>query len=182
MTPAQLRDLYERKSAAINRRPRFASGMGHASVRFVDEIACEVAHNDREDHRCRVDLPAEDGGTGSAPHPGQLMRASLGACLAMGYKIWGARLGIPVDDVTVEVTCEYDTRGQLGLDSSVAIGWQRIGFDVTVTSSAPEADVRRLVAQADRLSPMLANIAREVEKVHRLTILRSRRAAGAEGR
>jgi len=171
MTPAQLRDLYERKSAAISRRPHFAQSIGHASVRFVGDLACEVAHDERA---LRVDLPPEEGGAGVGPYPGELMRASLGACLAMGYKIWSARLGIPIDDATVEVTCEYDARGQLGLDPTVSIGWQRIAFDITVTTRAPEADVLRLVEHADRMSPMLANISRDVEKVFRITVIRPR--------
>jgi uncharacterized OsmC-like protein len=170
MTPAQLRDLYQRQSAAIARRPHFALAVGHASVRFVAAMTCEVAHDQRA---LRVDLPPEEGGAGAEPYPGELMRASLGACLVMGYKLWGARLGVPIEDATVDVTCEYDARGQLGLDAGVPIGWQRVCFEVTITSRAPEADVLRVVEHANRLSPMLANIAREVEKVHRVTVFRS---------
>jgi uncharacterized OsmC-like protein len=167
MSPADLKDLYDRKARAMIKRPSFARGSGHARVRAGEPMSCDVDFGDRTLH---VDLPAEDGGTASAAHPGQLMRASLGACLALGYKIWAARLEVPIAAVEVDVTCEYDARGQLGVDPAVAIGWQRMRIDVAITSPAPEADVRRMVETADRLSPMLANIASSVERLHRLIV------------
>jgi hypothetical protein len=99
------------------------------------------------------------------------MRASIGACLALGYQDWAARLGVPIDGVEVELACDYDVRGQLGLADDVAVGWQRLRIEVTIASAAPVADVRRVVEVADRLSPMLANISPAVERASRLTIV-----------
>jgi uncharacterized OsmC-like protein len=115
-------------------------------------------------------MSADEGGTGSAPHAGQIMRASLVACLAIGYRMWGARLDVDVGDVEVDVTCEIDVRGQMGI-AEVAIGWQRIVVDVCIASRAAEADVRRVVETADRLSPMLANLSPAIERVHHLRIV-----------
>jgi len=98
------------------------------------------------------------------------MRASLVACLAIGYRMWGARLGVAIDAVDVDVVCESDARGQLGIDG-VPVGWQRIVMDVSIASRAPEADVRRVVETADRLSPMLANLSPAIERVHHLRIV-----------
>jgi uncharacterized OsmC-like protein len=176
VTPARLKDLYDRRVAALARRPAFARAVAHASVQLVDGHACAVEHDGR---MVRVDLPPEEGGAGGAPQPAQLMRASLGASLVLGYRTWAARLGVPLDDAAVEVTCESDLRGSLGVDDAVAVGWQRVAIDVTITSAAPEGQVRRLVAHADRLCPMLANLSRDVQRVHQLTIVRpSTRAAG----
>jgi uncharacterized OsmC-like protein len=167
MNPADIKDLFDRKARAMTKRPAFARGSGQASTSVGDALACDVDVGGRS---IRVDLPAEDGGTGSAAHPGQLMRASVSACLALGYKLWAARLQVPIDAVSVELTCAYDARGQLGLDPSVAVGWQRMIIEVAIVSGAPEADVRRMVETADRLSPMLANLAPHIERVHRLSI------------
>ena len=117
------------------------------------------------------DLPVAEGGTGIAPHPGQLMRASIGACLAMGYRVWAARLEVPIDRVVVEVACELDVRGQMGLSDQVPVGWRRIQVDVTITSPAPPARVQALVAHANRLSPMLANLSRDIQQLHHLTVI-----------
>jgi len=169
MNAAQIRELYRRKSSAMTRRPAFARGNGQARIRLVEGLACDVEHEDRT---VRVDQPASEGGGGTGPHPGQLMRASLGACLAMGYRMWGARLDVAIDKVEVEMTCEYDARGQMGLSPDVAIGWEQVLFDVRITSAAPDESIRWVVDTADRLSPMLANLSSSVRRTHRLTIVR----------
>jgi uncharacterized OsmC-like protein len=170
MSAADIKELFERKASAMARRPAFGRGSGQAHVRLeAAGFRCEVAHGART---LLVDQPTSEGGADAGPHPGQLMRASLGACLAMGYRIWGARLGVAIDAVEVELTCEFDARGQLGVANDVAVGWQQVRFDVTITSGAPEGAVRNVVATADRLSPMLANLSGEVRRSHHLTILR----------
>ena len=168
MTPAALKDLYERKRRALSRRPSFGLTNAQAHVRLGESLLCEVEEGG---WRTRVDQSAEEGGTGSAPHPGQMMRASIAACLAMGYRTWGARLGVAVDDVVVDVVCESDARGQLGIEG-VPVGWQRIVVDVRLGSRAPEADVRRVVETANRLSPLLANLSPAIERVHHLRLVR----------
>jgi uncharacterized OsmC-like protein len=172
MLDETLRDLYDRKARAVTRRPSFARARARARVRLAAEaMACEVEQAGRV---TAVDQPPEDGGAGRDLHPGELMRASLGACLAIGYRLWGARLGVPIGAVELEIVCELDSRGQLGLADGVAVGWQRIAVDVRIFSDAPEADVRRVVETADRLSPMLANLSPAVTRTHRLQILRAR--------
>jgi uncharacterized OsmC-like protein len=48
------------------------------------------------------------GGPGATP--AQVMRSGLAACLAIGYRLWGARLGIVLDEIVVQLTCEIDAR------------------------------------------------------------------------
>jgi uncharacterized OsmC-like protein len=169
MGPAAIKDLYERIARVIARRPLFARASGQASLRVLEGLACEVS---LEEGGFRVDLPVQDGGTAGGPSPAELMRASLGACLALGYKIWAARLDVPIERIELEVGSEHDARGPLGLDPGVPARWQRVVLAVTITSAAPEADVRRVVDTANRLSPMLANLSGDVERVHRLVVLR----------
>ena len=81
------------------------------------------------------------------------MRACLGSCLVLGYRVWAARLGIPLTNVEVDVTCEFDTRGQLGLDDDVAVGWERIVFDVRIESDAPSRRGRAPRRSRESLEP-----------------------------
>jgi uncharacterized OsmC-like protein len=136
-------------------------------VKLVASAACEVRRAERV---TRVDLPVDEGGTDSGPTPGDLMRASLGACMAMSYRSWAARLGVDLRAVEVDVTCEFDARGQLGIAEDVAIGWERLLLEVRIVSAAPPSDVRRVVEVADRLSPMLANLSPDIARAHALTI------------
>jgi len=149
-------------------RPEFGRASGHALCRLTGGgFACHV---DAEDRSVRVDQPPSEGGSGTGPHPGQLMRASLGSGLAIGYRLWGARLCVPIEAITVEVTCEFDHRGPLGVAPEVPVGWQTICFDVTITSPAPRELVEPVVATADRLNPMLANLSPSIRRVHRLHV------------
>ncbi len=167
MSAARLKDLFDRQRRVMLRRPSFGRASGQARVRMIGELTCSV---EQGDWRTVVDLPIEEGGGASGPGPGQLMRAGLVACLAIGYRLWGARLGVDVDAVEIDVVCESDVRGQLGIAEEVPAGWQRIVIDVRIRSAAAEADVRRVVETADRLSPMLANLSPEIARVHRLTV------------
>jgi uncharacterized OsmC-like protein len=167
MTPAGLKDLWERKRRAMQRRPSFARTSGQAHVRLGDDLSCEVHE---ATFRTRIDQSVEGGGAGTAPHPAQMMRAALVACLAMGYRTWAARLDVEIAEVVVDVVCETDVRGQLGI-ADVPIGWQRIVVDVCIASRAADADVRRVVETADRLSPLLANLSPAIERVHHLRIV-----------
>ena len=167
MTAAGLKDLFERKRRAILRRPSFAHATGQARLRLRDGLCCEVEEGE---WRTRIDQAVEAGGTGTAPHPAQVMRAAIVACLAMGYRQWGARLGVVIDAIDIDVLCETDVRGQLGI-ADVPIGWHRIMVDVCITSAAPDADVRRVVETADRLSPLLANLSPAIARVHRVRVV-----------
>jgi uncharacterized OsmC-like protein len=162
-----LRELYEQKARALKRHPSLGQGRFQATIKLVDTFACEARRANRV---MRVDLPVEEGGSDTGPTPGDLMRTSLGACMAIGYRAWAARLGVPLSGVCVEVTCEVDARGQLGIADDVPFGWQRLIFDVRITSDAPPDEIRRVVAHADRLSPMLANLSPALERVHTLSI------------
>jgi len=164
---AGLKDLYERKRRAMLRHPSFARYSGQAHVRLRDELGCDV---EEETWRTRIDQSVEGGGPGTAPHPAQMMRAAVVACLAMGYKQWGARLDVDIGEVEVDVLCETDVRGQMGI-ADVPVGWQRMVIDVCIASRAPEADVRRVVETADRLSPLLANLSPAIERVHRVRVV-----------
>ncbi|HEY8925160.1 MAG TPA: OsmC family protein [Polyangia bacterium] len=174
MKPAELKAMFERRVRAMVRRPAFGHGTGQARIRLGDGLACDVEHPERQ---LVADQPAAEGGAGRGHPPDELMRASIGASLAMGYRLWGARLGIRIDSIEVEMTCEYDERGQLGVADDVSPGWQSVRFDVTIASDAAEDEIRRVVDTADRLSPMLANLAPRVRRIHHLAILRARSGA-----
>lgn len=169
MNATHLRDLYEQQRLALSRHPSLARSTAHAKASLTTGLCCEVRHGERV---TLADLPPSQGGNASAPGPGDLMRASLAACMAMSYRSWGARFGLELASVEVNVTVEFDARGQLGLADDVAIGWQRLLFDVRVATHASPDEVSRVVAHADRLSPMLANLSPAIARVHTLTVQR----------
>jgi uncharacterized OsmC-like protein len=170
MSPDQIKELYDRLASVLARRPAFARMDGHARVVNQAGLACAV---EVDRHLLRADQGAAEGGGGSAPDPDQLMRASLGASVAIGCRIWAARLGIPIDAIELELATDADARGPLGVPADVPIGWSHVRLDAKITSPAPDDAVLRVFETAVRLSPMLANLGPAVRRSHRLTIVRS---------
>jgi putative redox protein len=169
MSTLGLKHLYDEHARVLRRHPSLGKASIHASIKLVGPLACESRRGGRVTH---VDLPVDEGGTDCAPTPGDLMRASIGACMAMSYRQWGARLGVDIRSVEVDVTCEIDARGQLGIADDVSVGWERLLLEVRIVTTAPAADVRRVVETADRLSPMLSNLSPAIARAHALTISR----------
>jgi uncharacterized OsmC-like protein len=173
LKPAALKDLYERKARALHRRPELARGAGYTRVRLPEAgLACQVEGDDGQVRGdLRVDLAPADGGTGTAAGPGDLLRASLGACLAMDYRLWAARLDVPIGAVEIDLTVEFDARGALLAETDIRPGWRRLTCAVTIHSAAPAADVARVVDVANARCPVLANQSPAIERVHALTVV-----------
>ena len=102
------------------------------------------------------------GGDNSAPNPGVYGRAALGSCLVIGYGMWAARLGVPIDALTIEVHADYDVRGELGVEEKVTPGYTAMRYVVHIESSASEKDVMRLIDTADKYSSWRDDIMRAV--------------------
>jgi uncharacterized OsmC-like protein len=170
MTANHIKELYDRLASVLARRPAFARIDGHARVVNPAGLACAV---EVDRHTLRADQCTAEGGGSTAPDPDQLMRASLGASLAIGCRIWAARLGVPIDAVELELMTGADARGALGVSADVPIGWSQVRLDVKITSPAPEDAVRRIFDTAVRLDPMLANLGPGVRRSCRLSIIRA---------
>jgi uncharacterized OsmC-like protein len=170
--------LFRRTAAAVPRHPTHARASAQVRARLEAPLAgpgCEISRGGRV--VLRADQPAAEGegGADGGPAPWLLVASGLAADLAMGYRLWGARLGVALEGIDVDVVCEWDVRGQMGLSAEVAVGWDRVLFDVTLTSAAADADVRRVVETANRLSPMLASLSPAISRLHRLTLVHPRR-------
>lgn len=146
----QLRELLERKAKAVTLRPAVGQGTARTTVRLKPGLECEVEEGS---WTLTVGMSEKSGGTNAGPNPGVLGRAALGSCLAIGYAMWAARLGVPIDALEVDVEADYDSRGELGVSDDVPPGYAQVRYRVSVTSPASESDVRRLVDTADKYSP-----------------------------
>ena len=154
-----IRTAIERVVAAVSIRPSVGRGTAVTRVHLDDGLS---AHVEEGPWRFDVGMSEKYGGANDAPNPGVYGRAALGACLAIGYKMWSTRLGIPIDALEVEVHASYDARGELGVDDDVVPGYTGIRYVVHVRSAASDADVHRLLDTADRYSSWRDDLARAV--------------------
>lgn len=145
----QIGAAFERNARALAKRPSLGQNTATTAVRITDGLTCEI---EEEPWRLTADMPSQVGGSGAGPTPGVLGRAALGSCLAIGYVLYAAKAGIPLSGVEVEVEADYDDGALFGV-ADVAPGYLAVRYAVTVYSDAPEADVLRVLDDADAHSP-----------------------------
>src|ERR1700691_2420631 len=111
-----IRDALNRNVRAVQLRPSVGQGTAVTRVRLKPGLACDVEDGP---WKFTVGMTEKYGGTNAGPNPGVYGRGAVGSCLAIGYGIWAARLGIPIASLEVEVQADFDARGELGVSESV---------------------------------------------------------------
>jgi uncharacterized OsmC-like protein len=144
-----IRTALERNAQAVSLRPAVGQGTAVSRARLREGLTCDVQEGD---WKLVVGMPQSMGGANEGPTPGVFGRAAFGTCLAISYGLWAARLGVPLESVEVDVSADYDARGELGVSSEVRPGYLEMRYLVRIESSAPERDVLRVLDTADRYS------------------------------
>jgi uncharacterized OsmC-like protein len=152
----RIRRAFERSARALTLRPALGRSTGVSRTRVRHGLTCDVEEGP---WKLVADMPEQAGGSAAGPTPGVLGRAALGSCLAMTYMMHAAKLGVPISTLEIEVQTDYDDGALFGV-SDVPPGYREVRYAVTVESSAPEADVRRVLDEGDAHSPYLDVFAR----------------------
>jgi uncharacterized OsmC-like protein len=163
-----IKTAWARNRRALELRPAVGQKTAITKVRVIDGVHCEA-----EEGRWKLvaDASEKSGGTAAGPDPGFIVRSALGVCFAMGYVTWAAHLGVPITDVEVDIHADFDARGQHGVEG-IPAGYSEIRYAVRIESTAPEADVQRVVDAADRASMVGDVFARAHRLVRELTVMR----------
>jgi uncharacterized OsmC-like protein len=148
----KIKAAMERVTKTLHQKPSFGLGTGLSKARIVDGLTCEVQEGN---WTMKADMPVQVGGNGVGPTPGVYGRAALGSCLAIGYMMQAAKLGIQINALEVEVQADYDDGALFGTSKDVPPGYLDVRYSVTVDSEAPEADIFRMLDEADERSPYL---------------------------
>lgn len=147
-----IRDAIERLEVALERRRDFGTSTNRSVTTSSHGLRCSTEEGN---WRVPTDLPAALGGGATAPTPGALVRAALGACMAMSYRLRAARHDIELTAIAVTVETDSELVGMLSCGSDVPPGFTGVRYHVEVESPAPTDVVERLLDEADRLSPIL---------------------------
>ena len=145
-----------------------------AKVRYQAETQWE------EDMRCTARVrdfvptvsaePAAFGGEDSAISPGDIVMVALGTCQEIMYVALASTMDIPIDEVKVDVTGDLDLHGLMGLNPDVPPGMLEMSYHVHIKSSAPEADLQRLVDTVEAQCPLLDTLTRPVKVTGKVTM------------
>jgi organic hydroperoxide reductase OsmC/OhrA len=90
-----------------------------------------------------TDRPTAAGGGGLGFNGGQLFYLSIAACWSNDLYREAATMGIELDRVEITVDGDFPARGS---------GSTPISVDVAIRSSAPEEQVRKLIAEVERVA------------------------------
>lgn len=101
------------------------------------------------------DEPQSLGGQGTAPTPGQYALAALGACQAITFRYWSDRLGIPFDELRVDVRGDIDVRAFLGLAEGGRPGYGAVRVALRVAGPDTAARYEELLHAVDEHAPVL---------------------------
>jgi len=134
-------------------------GLGRGSFRTVTEWTDgAVAVTRARSFTLATDEPRPLGGSDSAIDPMELLLASLGTCLTIGWVTHANQRGIDFEDLKIVVEAPYDLRGYLQLDAGVRPGFLDLSYRVEVKSDADPTVLEEIKRAAEAGSPMFDNI------------------------
>lgn len=162
----------ERLEAAVDRRPGFGVGTSRSVTVSSEGLRCTTREGPWS---TESDLPGALGGSASGPTPSVLLRAALGSCMAMSYRLRAAKHGVDLTSIRVTVEADSEIAGMLFCDANALPGYTEVRYHVEIESSAPADQVRRLIDEGDRLSPLLDVVGR-ANTLRRTTSIRSSEA------
>ena len=149
----------ERLEAAVVGRPGFGVGTSHSVTTLGEGLQCSTVEGA---WTIESDLLPALGGGGSAPTPNMLLRAALGSCMAMTYRLRAARRGVELTSVRVSVEADSALAGMLLCDAAAPPGYTEVRYHVEVESPDDPARVLAILDEGDRLSPLLDVFSRVV--------------------
>lgn len=146
------------KTLILETQEAFRSDPASARARFASTSALGEGLRSEvrlRDHALVVDEPEQLGGTDTGPNPVELVLAALGTCQEITYRAYATALGIPLDEVRVELEGDIDLRGFFAVDESVRPGYEAIRGTVHIVSEAAPEEIEALRQAVNGHCPVL---------------------------
>jgi uncharacterized OsmC-like protein len=93
-------------------------------------------------------------GSDKAPNPVELILASLGSCLAVGFAHNAAAMGIKIRSLDIDIKGNLDLRGFLGISDRIRPGYQKITATCRIDSEVTRERLEELCKYVRRTSPV----------------------------
>ncbi|MEO1136805.1 MAG: OsmC family protein [Pseudomonadota bacterium] len=130
-----------------------------SSAVIEDGLLCTITE---KSWRLSADSPEAMGGDNMAPSPSVLFRASVSSCVAMGVKMWAARLETLIERVEARFETDVDARGQFGVCDETRAGFEGACLEIHIVSNAPAEAVRKVVRTSLRYSAVLDALSSDI--------------------
>ena len=109
-----------------------------------------------------IDEPCELGGTNRFANPQEHLLAALNACMTVGYVSQCAVRGIVLESLVIETEGEIDLRGFLGIDPTVAKGYESLRYKVRIKGNGTKEQFAEIHEAVMATSPNFYNLSRPV--------------------
>ena len=109
-----------------------------------------------------IDEPLELGGSNRFANPQEYLIAALNACMTVGYVAQCAVHGITLESLVIETEGEIDLRGFLGIDPTVANGYESLRYKVRIKGNGTKEQFAEIHEAVMATSPNFYNLSRPV--------------------
>ena len=109
-----------------------------------------------------IDEPLELGGSNRFANPQEHLIAALNACMTVGYVAQCAVRGITLESLAIETEGEIDLRGFLGVDPTMARGYENLRYKVSIKGNGTKQQFAEIHAAVMATSPNFYNISHPV--------------------
>jgi uncharacterized OsmC-like protein len=109
-----------------------------------------------------IDEPCELGGSNRFANPQEHLIAALNACMTVGYVAQCAVRGITLQSLAIETEGEIDLRGFLGIDPSIANGYESLRYTVRIKGDGTKEQFAEIHDAVMATSPNFYNVSRPV--------------------
>lgn len=151
-SPTTLDAIREATAEAVAADAANAHVVFRASGVAAGAVASEITIGS---HTVRVDEPPALGGENTAANPVEYYLAALISCQVVTYRFWAERLGIALDDISVQAEGDLDVRGFFGLDDDVRAGFTEVRVTVDLTGPDSAERYEELRRAVDAHCPVL---------------------------
>lgn len=147
---------FDATRSAVEADPASGAGSFKSVTEWVDGARAKTT---ARSFTIETDEPSPLGGTDKAVDPMELLLASVGTCLTIGWVTHAARRGVDFRNLRIEVEGDYDLRGYLGIGGETRPGFGTIRYTVHVDTEADDAVLDDIRKSAESGSPMVDNVA-----------------------
>lgn len=102
-------------------------------------------------------IDAKVGGDDDRPNPGHLLCAALAACLESTTRVMADHFDVQLEELTVEVVGDVDTRGCLAVDRGIRPGFRHIDAEIRLRP-APGTDLKRVQHMLDQAQALCVTL------------------------
>lgn len=163
-----IKTVMERNIKAVKLKPSIGIVKETMRTEMTAEGLCQIADGDTT---LTIDISKDYGGGNTTPSPGFYARAALSACLAQGYLIWAACMGVEIGRINIDISSEYDARGGFGIDPDIRAGITRLHYVVNIESSADPEKVQQVIDQSDAIDYVRDIFAGELTMTRELRVV-----------